>query len=356
MSGMIFLNEPYSTKHITQVQSFLSQYMGSPVLLTPSCTSALELSALALNLQPDDEVILPSYTFPSTANAFVLRGCKLVFCDIRPDTLNINENLIESLITDKTKAIIPVHYGGVGCNLFKILEIADKHNLYVIEDNAHGLFGEYLDNPLGSWGDLGCLSFHATKNYSCGEGGAIIVNNEDYLERIEIIREKGTNRNKFLRGKIDKYTWVNVGSSCLMANRLAQLLLLKLQQREIIQARREQLWWNYVEYLFNWIRTNDVTVQYIPKDCTSSYHLFCLILPDKNNRDKLQEHLKNKGIQSASHFEPLHSSPMGKRYPADCPVSEDISQRLLRLPLHNSLAFGEQKIVIEAIKEFTCNP
>ena len=203
---LITLNQFQSTEYLTKCQSYLTSYFNSPVLLTPSCTSALELTALALNLKQDDEIILPSYTFPSTANAYALRGCKLVFCDIREDTLNLNEDLLEQLITPKTKAIVPVHYGGVGCEMFSILEIADKYNIAVVEDNAHGLFGEYLDTPLGTWGDLSCLSFHSTKNYPAGEGGAIVINNEELLQRIEIAREKGTSRQRFLRGEIDKYS------------------------------------------------------------------------------------------------------------------------------------------------------
>lgn len=328
-------------------EAFLENVLGAAkVLLTPSCTAALELSALLLDIGPGDEVILPSFTFPSTANAFVLRGAVPVWCDIRPDTLNMDENLVPGLITRETRAIVPVHYAGVGCAMLV------THNVAIVEDNAHGLFGKINGQWLGTIGNLGCLSFHATKNYSCGEGGALIINDPALIERAQVIREKGTNRQSFLAGKVDKYQWIDIGSSYLMADILAKVLYLQLTEWQEIQDKRIILHNNYYSQLSSWAARNGVRLPFIPAGCKSAYHLFYLIMPDVHTRQRLQNYLADYGMQSASHYQPLHSSPMGRRWSAKCPVTEDIAGRLLRLPFYNDLTLGDQDKIIETITRF----
>jgi dTDP-4-amino-4,6-dideoxygalactose transaminase len=334
----------------------LEESLGVPkALLTTSCTHALEMSALLLDLKPDDEVIFPSFTFVSTVNAFVLRGARPVFCDIRPDTLNLDESKIEALITPRTKAIVPVHYAGVGCEMDAIMDIAKRHNLEVIEDNAHGLYGKYKGRFLGTIGSMATQSFHETKNFTCGEGGALLINNMKYFERAEIIREKGTNRSRFFRGQVDKYTWVDVGSSYLMSDILAAFLASQLEKRDKIQSRRQEIWTYYNTHLTDWAAENGVRLPIIPDHCDQSYHMFYILLPSLEERTAMIDHLKSYGIYSVFHYLPLHLSDMGKEYggkPGDCPVTEDVSDRLLRLPFYNSLTEADQALVVEKVKEF----
>ncbi len=309
-------------------------------MLTTSCTHALEMSALLLDIKPGDEVILSPFTFVSTANAFMLRGAIPVFADIRSDTLNIDEKKIEPLITNKTKAIIVVHYAGVACEMDKITNLAKKYDIDIIEDNAHGIFGKYQNNYLGSFGTFGTLSFHETKNFSCGEGGALIINNPKYIERAEILREKGTNRSKFLRGEIDKYSWVDIGSSYLPSEILAAYLYSQFEQKEKIQSKRKKIWNYYNKNLKDWADINFLQLPSIPKHCEQNHHIFYIIMPSNNSRDKLMYYLREKGIAATFHFLPLNKSKMGRQLSKNkysCPVAVDLSLRLLRLPIHNNL-------------------
>ena len=334
--------------------NLLQQSLDVPkVLLTTSCTHALEMTAMLLDIQPGDEVIVPSFTFVTTANAFVLRGARPVFADIRPDTLNLDETLLERLITSRTCAIVPVHYAGVGCEMDAILAIAQHHGIAVVEDNAHGLFGKYKGRYLGTFGCLATQSFHETKNFTCGEGGALLINDPQYIERAEIIREKGTNRSRFFRGLVDKYTWVDVGSSYLPSDILAAFLYAQLEARDQIQARRQRIWHYYNDHLQDWATANDVRLPIVPAYCEQPYHMFYLLLPSLQQRQALIEHLKGHGILSVFHYLPLHLSDMGRKFggqPGDCPVTEDISDRLLRLPFYNDLSEAEQVSVCAAIK------
>jgi dTDP-4-amino-4,6-dideoxygalactose transaminase len=309
-------------------------------LLTTSCTHALEMAAILLNIQTGDEVIVPSFTFVSTINAFVLRGAKPIFSDIRKDTLNIDESLLEGLITKRTKAIVVVHYAGVGCEMDAIMNIANKYDIPIIEDNAHGLFGKYKGRFLGTFGTFATQSFHETKNFSSGEGGALFINNKNYIERAEIIREKGTNRTKFFRGELDKYSWVDIGSSYLPSDILAAVLYAQLEKRELIQAKRKKIWENYHENLDAWAIENDIRLPIIPEYCEQSYHMFYLIMPTHEKRTLFIQHLKKNGIMAVFHYLPLHLSEMGKIFGGkirDCPVTENISDRLVRLPFYNDL-------------------
>ena len=336
--------------------AILEQETGArKALLTTSCTHALEMAALLLNLGSEDEVIVPSFTFVSTVNAFALRGARPVFADIRPDTLNLDERRLEELITQRTRAICVVHYAGVGCEMDAILEIAGRYGLVVVEDNAHGLFGAYRGRKLGSLGSLATQSFHETKNITCGEGGALLINDPALIERAEIIREKGTDRSRFFRGQVDKYTWVDIGSSYLPSEVLAAFLFAQLENRESIQARRQEIWQNYQSGLESWAANNGVRQPVIPEHCEQSYHMYYLLLPDLESRTRLITHLKDRGILAVFHYLPLHLSRMGRLYggqSGDCPVTEHVSDRLLRLPFFNSLTAVEQAEVIAAIQEF----
>jgi dTDP-4-amino-4,6-dideoxygalactose transaminase len=326
------------------------------VLLTTSCTHALEMSALLLGLAPGDEVIIPSFTFVSTVNAFVLRGARPVFIDVRPDTLNLDQNTLESLVTPRTRAIVPVHYAGVGCEMDAIMEIANRHGLAVIEDNAHGLFGKYRGKYLGTFGCLATQSFHETKNFTCGEGGALLINDPVLVERAEIVREKGTNRSRFFRGQVDKYTWVDVGSSYLPSEILAAFLLAQLESRDQIQQHRKEIWDYYHAHLNGWARANDVRQPVVPEHCEHPSHIYYLLLPSLDVRQRLIEHFKQHGIWSVFHYLPLHLSDMGRRFggkEGDCPVTEDVSDRLLRLPLYNVMTQEELEKVVEAILKFS---
>ena len=326
---------------------------GARVMLTTSCTDALEMCALLLNLTPGDEVIMPSFTFVSTANAFVLHGARPVFADIRPDTLNIDERLLPSLITPRTRAIVVVHYAGVGCEMDAILEIALAHGIVVIEDNAHGLFGSYRGKALGTFGALSTLSFHETKNISCGEGGAIVINDSAFVERAEILREKGTNRSRFFRGQIDKYTWVDRGSSFLPSDLLAAFLQAQLESADRVQSLRCRIWHRYAEELTEWCAGRGITTPVVPAHCVQPFHMFYLLLPSLEQRQSLIAHLKSRDILAVFHYVPLHVCDMGLKLggaSASCPVTVDISDRLLRLPFYNGMTEDEQTTVIEALR------
>lgn len=324
-------------------------------LLTTSCTHALEMTALLLDIGPSDEVIIPAFTFVSTVNAFVLRGARPVFVDIRPDTLNLDETQLETHITSRTRAIVVVHYAGVGCEMDPILEIAGRYNIPVIEDNAHGLFGKYRGRPLGSFGCLATQSFHETKNITCGEGGALIINDPKYIDRAEIIREKGTNRSQFFRGQVDKYTWADVGSSYLPSEILAAFLYAQLENREKIQTKRKSIWDYYYQSLSSLAQERGIQLPHIPVHCEQAYHMFYMLLPSLHERQALIAFLKKRDISAVFHYLPLHLSNMGKGFggrEGDCPVTEDISDRLLRLPFYNDMTEEEQEKVVFAVKEF----
>jgi dTDP-4-amino-4,6-dideoxygalactose transaminase len=334
----------------------LEELLGVPrVLLTTSCTTALEMAALLLELAPGDEVIMPSFTFVSTANAVVLRGARPVFADIRPDTLNLDERTLERWITPRTRAILPVHYAGVGCEMDVLLAQARTHGVAVVEDNAHGLFGKYRGRPLGSFGNLAAQSFHETKNMSCGEGGALVINDARYADRAEIIREKGTDRSRMFRGLVDKYTWVDVGSSALPSDILAAFLYAQLEARAEIQAKRRRIWECYARELPAWAESRGIGLPFIPEHCEQPYHLFYLVTRSLHQRTRLIAHLKERGILAVFHYLPLHLSEMGLRLggkPGDCPVTEDLTDRVLRLPLYNDLREEEQAYVIDSLRAF----
>ena len=337
-------------------QSLLQDLLAVPrVLLTTSCTHALEMAALLLDLQPGDEVIVPSFTFVSTANAFALHGGRPVFVDVRPDTLNLDENLLEALVTPRTRAIVPVHYAGIACEMDTILSIAERHGISVIEDNAHGFLGRYKGRYLGTLGSMAAQSFHETKNVMCGEGGALLLNDPAYIRRAEIVRQKGTDRSRFLRGEVDKYTWVDVGSSYAPADILAAFLYAQLEARDHIQEHRRRIWTTYYNGLGKWACERGVTLPTVPQTCQPTYHLFYLLMPSLEERQALIAHLRKQGILSVFHFQPLHISKMGQRFggkPGDCPVAENVSDRLVRLPFYNQLTEEEQESVIQAVHDF----
>ncbi len=325
------------------------------VLLTTSCTHALEMAALLLDISPGDEVIVPSFTFVSTVNAFVLRGARPAFVDIRPDTLNLDETLLEKLITSRTKAIVPVHYAGVACEMDAIMSISARHRIAVVEDNAHGLFARYHGRYTGTFGVLATQSFHETKNFTCGEGGALLINDPQLLERALVLRDKGTNRNRFFRGEVDKYTWVDLGSSYVASDLQAAFLYAQLEARQQIQSARERIWRTYWRGLDAWAEQNNVRLPVVPSHCEQSYHMFYLLLPSLGQRQALIAHLRERGILAVFHYVPLHLSGMGVKWSAgkhDCPVTVDVSERLLRLPFFTGLSENEQASVIEAILEF----
>lgn len=324
-------------------------------LLTTSCTHAIEMSAILSNIQPGDEVIMPSYTFVSTADAFVLRGAKVIFVDIRPETMNIDERLIEEAVTERTKAIVPVHYAGVACKMDEICDIAKRHNLFVIEDAAQGVMSFYKGRPLGTLGDYGCYSFHETKNYSMGEGGALLIKDPKNIERAEIIREKGTNRSKFFRGQIDKYTWMDAGSSYLPSDLNAAYLWAQLEKAEEIRNDRMASWNLYNQLLKELEEEGYIRLPEIPEECTHNAHMFYIKTKDLEERQNLISFLKAKGVGAVFHYIPLHSAPAGKKYGEF--FGKDIyttseSERLLRLPLYYKLSNDSIEKIVEAIKEF----
>lgn len=331
------------------------EHINRKILLTHSCTSALEMMALLLDLKKGDEVIMPSYTFVSTANAFVLRGAKPVFVDIHPDTLNINENLVEKAITSKTKAIVAVHYAGVACEMDKLKEIAKKHKLYLLEDAAQAFGSSYKNQPLGTIGDLGTYSFHETKNIISGEGGCLIINNKDFEERAEIIREKGTNRSKFFRGEIDKYTWIDLGSSYLPSDMIAAFLYAQLENIKAINNQRAEIWNKYHRFFEKYELKNIIKRPAIPANCKHNSHMYYILFNDLSTRTKFIKHLKENGIYTVFHYIPLHSSPAGikfGRFVGNMSVTNKTSDTLVRLPLYYELDNDKQDFIIEQIEIF----
>jgi len=325
------------------------------VLLTTSCTAALEMAAILCGVSSGDEVILPSFTFVSTANAFYMRGAKLIFVDIREDTLNIDETKIEKAITEKTKVIVPVHYAGVSCEMDSIMEVAKKYALRVVEDAAQGVNSEYKGKFLGTIGDIGTFSFHETKNFICGEGGGIVVNNEDFIERAEIIREKGTNRSQFFRGEVDKYTWVDIGSSYLPSDLLASFLYAQLENMDAINARRKKIFDYYYKALFPLFCRGFLSLPQSTLGAESTNHMFYILMETEKVRDSLAAYLKSKGILAVFHYIPLHLSPVGLSMgytPGQLPVTESISGRILRLPFYYNIKEHEQAEVVKHIKRF----
>jgi dTDP-4-amino-4,6-dideoxygalactose transaminase len=324
-------------------------------LLTTSCTHALEMAAILLDIRPGDEVIVPSFTFVSTANAFVLRGARPVFVDSRPDTLNLDERTVEALITPRTRAIVPVHYAGVGCEMDALGAIAEAHGLAIVEDNAHGMFGKYRGRWLGTFGAMASQSFHDTKNFSCGEGGALLINREDLADRAEIVREKGTNRSRFFRGQVDRYTWVDVGSSYLPSDLLAAFLLAQLESEEAIQAHRQRIWERYQRDLAAWATRVGATQPVVPAHCEQSWHMYYVLLPTLDDRQDLIQHLRSRGIIAPFHYQPLHTSTMGERFggvAGSLPVVESVADRLVRFPLFNDMSESDLDLVLQAIHEW----
>jgi len=328
----------------------------SAALLTTSCTHALDMSALLLDLQPGDEVIMPSFTFVSTANAYALRGAIPVFVDCRPDTLNLDERQVEAAITPRTRAIVVVHYAGVACEMDAIMALADQHDLVVVEDNAHGLGGSYRGRPLGSIGAMATQSFHETKNVQCGEGGALVFNDPAYVARAEIIREKGTNRSEFFRGMVDKYRWVDIGSSYLPSDLLAAFLTAQLESFGEIQRQRHAIWDTYHRELSDWAAEQGVAQPTVPAECAHPAHLYYLLLPDLDRRQGMLRHLSERGIMGTFHYQPLHSAPAGLRYgrvgPGGCPVTEEIADRLLRLPVFAGMREDELRRIVDGVRSY----
>jgi dTDP-4-amino-4,6-dideoxygalactose transaminase len=321
-------------------------------LLTTSCTHALELAALLLEIGPGDEVVVPAFTFASSASAFALRGARIVFCDVRADTLNLDESLLPDVVTERARAVVPVHYAGVGCELDAIGALAAERGLAVVEDNAHGLFGAYRGRALGTFGTFAAQSFHETKNVTCGEGGALLVNDPGYVERAEVMREKGTDRKRFFRGQVDKYTWVDLGSSYVLSDLAAAFLAAQLEARERIQAARRGVWERYREGLADWAERAGARLPVVPEHCEQPFHMFHVLLPSLEARSKLIERLRARGILAVFHYLPLHLSKMGVAHggrPGQCPVAEDVADRLLRLPFFTSLTEAEQAEVVETI-------
>lgn len=360
---LVYLRDALERGHISGVGSYTSRCEsllsnvtgGGRVLLTTSGTHALEMAALLLDIAPGDEVILPAFTFPSTANAFVLRGAHPVFVDIRADTLNLDERLVAGSTTPRTRAIVAMHYGGVACDMDAIATDAARNGAVLLEDNAHGLFGRYRDRPLGSFGAASALSFHESKNITCGEGGAIVLNDAALIDRALVLREKGTDRARFLRGEVNKYQWVDVGSSFAPSDMLAAFLYGQLERRDAIQNRRRTIWNRYREELAGWAGRRGVSLPVVPDGCAPAYHLFHLVLPSPQDRLRFIERLKNAGIEAVFHYQPLHLSPFGRRFggrPGQCPVTEWVSDRLVRLPIFHGLTDADQDRVITAASAF----
>ncbi|MEU7740407.1 dTDP-4-amino-4,6-dideoxygalactose transaminase [Nonomuraea sp. NPDC049158] len=344
---------PFTRRATVLVEQITS---AGQALLTTSCTHALEMSAILLDLRPGDEVIMPSFTFMSTANAFALRGAVPVFVDCRPDTLNLDERRLEAAITERTRAVVVVHYAGVACAMDEIGELARRYGLAVIEDNAHGLGGHYRGRPLGSFGCLATQSFHETKNIQCGEAGALLVNDTAMTERAEIVREKGTDRSRFYRGQVDKYRWIDIGSSYLPSDVLAAQLTAQLEAFDTIQARRHEVWDRYHEELADWAADNGAGQPTVPDDRAHPAHLYYLLMPDLDHRQAFIAHLAERGVQAVFHYQPLHSSPAGIRYgrtaPGGCPVTEQVADRLVRLPLFAGLDEPGVTRVIDAVRAY----
>lgn len=338
-------------------ETLLEEALGvERALLTTSGTHALELAALLLDVRPGDEVIVPAFTFVTTASAFALRGARIVFADVRPDTLNVDEALLPELVTSRTRAIAVVHYAGVGCELDPIVELTTERGVALVEDNAHGLFGRYRGRNLGTFGELAAQSFHETKNFTCGEGGALLVNDPSLVERAEILREKGTDRKRFLLGEVDRYTWVDLGSSYVLSDLQAAFLAAQLEAREAVQSARRRIWNGYADGLRQWALASGVRLPVVPSHCESSHHMFYVLLPTPDARVRLTDHLRGRSILSVFHFLPLNVSAMGSQHggaAGQCPVAEDVSERLLRLPFFTSFTESEQAEVIQTIVEFS---
>lgn len=350
--GQIAGDQTYTKK----CRVLLEREMGvAAALLTPSCTHALEMVSLLLRIRPGDEVIVPSFTFVSTANAFAIHGARPVFVDSRRDTLNIDETKIEAAITPRTKAIVVVHYAGVACEMDAIMAIGAKHGIPVIEDNAHGPFARYRGRFLGTFGAFATLSFHETKNYTCGEGGALLINAPEFIDRAEIIREKGTNRSRFFRGQVDKYSWVDYGSSYVMSDVLSAFLYGQIENHQAVMDIRSAIWNRYQAAFGGSIEQFGAQVPFVPAHCDQSFHMYYLILPSLAVRQALITHLKSRGILAVFHYLPLHTSDMGRSFggaAGDCPVAEDVADRILRLPFFNALTEPDQADVIAAVFEF----
>jgi dTDP-4-amino-4,6-dideoxygalactose transaminase len=351
-SGPMAGNGPFTRR----AESILEAVSGSrKALLTSSCTAALEMSAQLLDAGPGDEVIVPSFTFVSTANAFAVHGLRPVFADCRPDTLNVDAATLLPHVGPRTRAVVVMHYGGVACEMDEILALSRQHGFTVIEDNAHGLFGAYKGRPLGSLGSMATQSFHETKNVTCGEGGALLLNDLRLVGRAEILREKGTNRSRFFRGEVDKYTWVDRGSNYLASELQSACLVGQLETRAAVQAKRCSIWQRYDQALKDWARANGVRLPVVPAHCEHPSHLYYVLLPDPSARPALIEHLKKQGMLAVFHYIPLHLSPMGQRLGGTagaCPVAEDVSERLLRLPFYTDMSAGDQAAVIDAVCQF----
>lgn len=345
-------NGPFTS----MVERYVEQNLATlRVLLTTSCTHALEMSALLAQIKPGDEVLVPSYTFVSTASAFAMFGARPVFVDSRSDTLNVDASLIESAITPRTRAICVVHYGGVACEMEKILSIAGKHNLLVIEDNAHGLFAKYKGQYLGTFGAMATQSFHETKNLTCGEGGALLINDSGLVDRAEILREKGTNRSKFLRGQVDKYTWVDIGSSWVMSDLLAAILWGQLQRSSEVNTRRVEIWNRYHTGLADWADGHGVLRPVVPDGCEHVGHVYHLRFQMLDQRSRFIEHMRRRDISCVFHYQPLHASPVGQQCGGrigQCPVAEHAGDCLVRLPMYNTLSESDQHRVLEAVTQF----
>ena len=343
-------------KYTKKCNAWLEEKLGtSKALLTTSCTHALEMAAVLCKVEPGDEVILPSYTFVSTGDAFVQRGARLKYVDIRPDTMNIDENKIEAAVTERTKAIVPVHYAGVSCEMDVITKIAQKYNLFVVEDAAQGVLSYYKDRPLGTIGDFGCYSFHETKNYSMGEGGALLIREKENIEQAEIIREKGTNRSKFFRGQVDKYTWVDYGSSYLPSDLNAAYLWAQLSKSDVIMEDRMRSWNHYYTALGDLEVREKISRPYVPKECKHNAHMFYIKVRDIEERTRLIQYLKEHGVLAVFHYIPLHTSPAGKKYGDFCGNDEYTtkeSERLIRLPMYYGLKEDEITYICDLIYKF----
>ena len=352
-SNQLSGNGPFTEKSESLIENVLTN---PRTLLTSSCTHSLEMSALLANFQPGDEVIVPSYTFVSTASAFALYGARPVFVDSRLDTLNIDATKIEAAITPRTRAICVVHYGGVACEMEQILQIANKHKLLLVEDNAHGLFAKYKGRYLGTFGALATQSFHETKNISCGEGGALLVNDAALVERAEILREKGTNRSRFVRGQVDKYTWVDIGSSWVMSDLLAAILWGQLQRADQTNAQRVAIWSRYDRELRDWAERHGVLTPFIRNGCEHVGHVYHLRFHEAEQRTRFIAHMRDEEISCVFHYQPLHASQVGQRFGGfhgQCPVAEHAGDCLVRLPLYNNLTESDQTSVIETVINFT---
>ncbi len=337
-------------------QQLLEEMLGAPrVLLTTSCTHALEMAAMLLDLRPGDEVILPSFTFVSTANAFVVHGATPVFVDVRDDTLDIDPSLVAERIGPRTRAVVPVHYAGVGCDMVELGRLASEHGLTIVEDDAHGLLGRRGGRLLGTFGALATLSFHETKNFTCGEGGALVLNDPSLAGRAEILREKGTDRSRFFRGEVDRYTWVDKGSSFVPSDLLAAFLLGQLERAVEIQEKRERIFRRYAEGLSSWAAAQGVRLPFIPADCEPAWHIFYLLFPDLSTRQRFLAWMKERDILCVFHYQPLHAAPMAATFGGPrqrCPVAEKAADRLVRLPFFFGLSEAEQDSVIEAAVAF----